>query len=420
MARRTVLVALAAALIAPGAPAAPSQPAAGTPSQARSAQVGTWGPVTQLDRGEITLSRKAIAIDERDDVTAVWLESNLDEAHTRSLPSGGSWTTREVLGGGGPPAVAVGSRGVVTATWDGPSGVVVARKRPGRAWSVPVVLDERGWAPDLVVGPGGRVTVAWTQRKQGGNRRIRSAARPAGGTWTAPVNVTKAVGAAEPQLGVGGRGVVTLAYDVRRRGKPDPLKTRRWSHQQGWAAPVVLARRSVTKVLATGPAGDAVVLYLRRNFGRLHAVVRTPGQSWGTPEVLSPAGVTYLGSFSAAFDADRSVLVAWTRNTGRVDLVRRPLAGSWSPPTRLADGGGYWAEVRTTASGDAFVAWANRGAYGRYRPAGGTWGERQTISTRGRWPVARFGVAMSPTGDVVVLWSREETFRLKARVLTVP
>ena len=423
MVRRTMVLALAATLMAPVAPGALPRPAAGTALPARAAEVGTWGPVTRVDRGEIVMSRRAIAIDGRDDVTAVWGCPNLEKACASSLPSGGEWEPREFLGRGSAPAVAVGSNGGVTAAWHGPRGVVVARKRPGRAWSAPVVLDKRGWGPDLAVGPGGRVTVAWMQRKQGEKTRIRAASHLVRGTWTAPVNVTRAVGAVDPQLGMGGQGVVTLVYVVGplvREEKPGVLKTRRWLRGKGWSAPVVLARRSVSEVLATDPSGDAAVLYLRKDFGRLHAVVRTAGQGWAASEVLSPAGVDYLGGFSAAFDADRSVLVTWARNTGRVDLVRRPLAGSWSPPTRLAAKGGWWTEVRTSASGDAFVAWANDGVYGRYRPAGGTWGARQTLSREGRWPVEDFSVAISPTGDVVVLWSREERFRLKARVLTVP
>ncbi|MEZ5096977.1 MAG: hypothetical protein R2731_13260 [Nocardioides sp.] len=386
MFRRTALVALTVAV---AAPVALSQSAVGTPPATHSAQVGAWSPITQLDREEIVLTEDAIAIAHNGDVTAAWGCANAERPCWSMLPKGGTWAPREYLGRGHAPAVVVDGAGVVTATWSGPRGVVVARKRPGHAWTSPVVLDRLGWGPDLVVGHSGRVTVAWMQRTEGEKTRIRSAWRRITGGWTPAVNVTKAVNAASPQLGIDRRGVVTLVYAVGSltREKPGVLTSQRWVLGTGWSTPVTLARKSVSETLATDSAGDVMVAYLRRTFGRLHTVVRVAGQSWESPQVVSPAGVDYLGRFSAAFDTGRTMLVTWARNTGRVDLVRRPLGGSWSAPASSpprAAGGPRCARApratpswrgRPTGSTAGTAPRAAPGAPGRPSPrrAGGPW-----------------------------------------------
>jgi hypothetical protein len=74
--------------------------------------------------------------------------------------------------------------------------------------------------------------------------------------------------------------------------------------------------------------------------------------------------------------------------------------------------------VALNAAGDTFLGWGGYALYGMYRPDGGAWSERFTVSPDAGVEVLEEQVAgVAPGGDVVVLWKQEER-PLKVRVMT--
>ncbi len=74
-----------------------------------------------------------------------------------------------------------------------------------------------------------------------------------------------------------------------------------------------------------------------------------------------------------------------------LEVTGDPSGGAWSSPSRVdaAPGGGYLLDAEFDGSGGLYVAWLhlfdrsifpNSGVWGRYRPAGGTWGPTHLIA----------------------------------------
>jgi hypothetical protein len=93
-----------------------------------------------------------------------------------------TWLVGSTLAIDGPPSVAVGAGGDVSATWVGADSAVRAALRPSGAtgWESPAQLGATGAGPATAVAPSGAAVVAW----QG--TRVRAAVRPAGAaSWPA-------------------------------------------------------------------------------------------------------------------------------------------------------------------------------------------------------------------------------------------
>ena len=74
--------------------------------------------------------------------------------------------------------------------------------------------------------------------------------------------------------------------------------------------------------------------------------------------------------------------------------------------------------VGLNAAGDTFVGWGTYGLDGKYRPVGGSWSRRYTVSPDAGVEVLEWVAAVTaPEGDVAVLWDQEAR-PLRMRVLT--
>lgn len=415
----------------------PAAPAVSTPNDARVA-AQTWEPVKRLasnPRGE------SLAVDARNNTTVVWATSSTPPSIVvLRRRAGGSWGKRVAIGHGYAPQVAADARGNLTVVWltqrrGFTDGVAVARRPAGGRWSDPVRLSRDLSVPgyphdgeevygatevELAVSPRGAVVVAWAWGSDARKKpwRIQSVYRPPGGPWSEPLDVTPASEARQPKVGIDAHGTAVLVYGRQLFGHPQVLKARRRLAGSGWTKPAVVAREGYGHALEVDRAGNAVVVFTP-NFNKVQAVYRPAAGRWRAARTLSPAGVE-INDFDLAMNGRGAAAVALGRGNGRVDLVRRPPQGPWSAPVRVGLPGStvFDVLVALNGAGDTFLGWGGYALYGSYRPHGGSWSERFTISPDAGVEVLEETYAeVAPDGDAVVLWDQEAR-PLKVRVMS--
>jgi hypothetical protein len=433
----SALVATGQGLVA----AAPSEAARVSQATARAGE--SWSPVKVLTanpRGE------SLAVDARGWTTVVWANWSVphDVVAVRRAP-GGRWTEPVVIGHGYGPVVATDTPGDVTVAWitqrrDYTDGVATVRHPAAGQWSSPTILSRHlpatGYIPNgegpygaatvsMAVSPRGATVVAWDWGSDDRSVpwRIRSAFRPAGGGWGVSCDVTPANGAAVPQVGIGNRGNVMLVCGRTPPGQTQVLMSRRRVVGSGWTDATVVGRGWYMPSLEVDRNGNAVVAAYTSHFNRVRAIARPASGTWGTPRLLSAAGVD-VESFALAMNPRGSSLVAMSCGAfdhGRVVVLRRPAGGSWSGVVRVARTPSVAATVLggLNGHGDAFVGWGTYTLSGVYRPHGGSWSGPLTIlpDSPASEVLERAHAVVSPLGGVAVLWKQEDR-RLKARWMT--
>ena len=254
---------------------------------------GAWEPAVTLDSGEYRVANPRVAVDPQGDVTAVWTSTNSKSAHTfvwaAVRPAGGPWQTPVDLSDSGQsaadPQVAVDPHGNTTAVWDlfaGTSNVVQAATRPvGGSWQTQVDLSAGFTSnypaqPEVAVDAQGDATAVW-DLYDGSSYITQAAARPAGGSWQAPV-VLSSTG----------------------------------SHLQSFPE------------VAVDPNGDATAVWSLDDGGTftVQATVRSVGGSWQTPVDLSRPGVTTSQEPQVTTDPQGNLTAVWQFFDGDNEIVQ--------------------------------------------------------------------------------------------------
>jgi hypothetical protein len=282
---------------------------------------GAWQAPITLSEAGVDASGAQIAVDPEDDAVAVWETFPMPPANSaRTIQaavrsaSTGAWSAPVTLAAIGEPIghpqVAVDSHGNAVAAWEAQpvnpgSGFIQASFRPaGGTWSTPVDISSGNVAssPHIVMDPEGNAIVTWS-----GYDSIQSAVRLASdGTWQQPVEVA-AIGSeaggslSGPALAVDGLGDVVTA----------------------WSSTIGSGSNHIVQA-ATLPAGGA----------------------WQTPVDLSEAGLD-AGSPDVAVDPTGNAVVTWSAATSPifgsksavVQATFRPAGDSWQVPVDIAEGG---------------------------------------------------------------------------------
>ena len=121
------------------------------------------------------------------------------------------------------PRIALDAAGDATAVWlhfDGANYIVQSAARPaGGSWSAPVDLSAPGEdadAPQVAVDPGGDATAVWTRfngAETGSNSIVQAASRAPGGSWSAPVDLSLVERNAEiPEVALDAAGDATAVW----------------------------------------------------------------------------------------------------------------------------------------------------------------------------------------------------------------
>ena len=161
---------------APPPPCGTASPAASTASRPRPVRSAARGPARSTSRAARSSTRPAIAVDRQGTATALWQQYDgsgwIVTSATRT--AGGAWSTPVSLStparDSWDPQVAVDLAGNATALWsraDDDGRVVEAARRPaGGEWSAPIDLSAPGdaWHPQVAVDPAGNATAAWSRK----------------------------------------------------------------------------------------------------------------------------------------------------------------------------------------------------------------------------------------------------------------
>jgi hypothetical protein len=330
----------------------------------------------------------------------------------------------------GDPQVAVDASGNAVAVWMGYNGItpiVQAAIRPGASglWSAPQQLSAPGQPaenPQVAVDPAGNAIAVW-QRSNGANWIIQAAARPAGGAWQAPQDVSVAGGDAWfAKVAVDADGNAVAVWQ-RPYGPYHFIQAAVRPAASGvWQTPQDLSaggQSSWGADVAIDPPGNAVAVWqsLIGTNTIVQAAVRPEASgAWQEAQDLSAAGQD-AGRPQVSVDPPGNAIAVWDRWNGATWIVQaavRPAAsGVWATPENLSDSCEYaqYAQIALDGAGDAVAVWQRWNGTtwtvsGAVRPAAtGAWQTPEDLSAVGR-DAGGAEVALDPNGNGVVVWSR--------------
>jgi hypothetical protein len=326
-----------------------------------------------------------IAVDGAGDVTVIW-ESwaggmTLIEAVGR--PAGGAWSAPTVIGEqptafNPEPWVAVDSAGDAVAVWTKGGAIQSAYRPAGESWGAPIAISGgRSYVPQAAMNAGGDATVVW-MHEQGGRLVVESAYRPAAGEWEAPTLVSQlGEEGGDPQIALDATGDTLVAWDGEGDGS-EYVRTATRPAGGSWEAPtdVSTAGEEVQAIQdAVDADGDAIVAWSGDGrqvgeYGRARAAFRPSGGSWETPEELSapegngfPQDLVFDQSGNAAIVSEREATDA---SSWVVEAAYRPAGGPWEAGVEISTPGDFSSDPAvvldapgdgTAADGDATAVW---------------------------------------------------------------
>jgi len=308
------------------------------------------------------------------------------------------------------------------------AGLTVAAWAPAATaagvWRGPVTLSAAGDAllgsPQVAMDRAGNATAVWPAigRRSPYTSVAQAATRPAGGSFSPPVNLsTGPADYADVAMNPAGDTVaIWLGIGLGPQAAIRPVGG-------GFSPPTDLAvgDEGESIALAIDQAGGAIVVFGGEFTDHgVQAVLRSAGGGFSKPVNLSRQGAL---SPQVAIDQAGGAIVVWEREIGKYSVVQaamRPAGGSFSKPVNLSarrqNAGG--AQVAINQAGDAIVVW-NR-EIGKHssvvqavlRPAGGSFSKAVNLSRVSKKkdvlpPLPE--VAINPSGDAVVGWVRHIT-----------
>jgi hypothetical protein len=245
---------------------------------------------SDLSAAVLEVREHHVGLDAAGNAVVVWRERHGDDfdiaAEVRQVTAGG-WAAPVVLSRGSPfwgPALAVTPAGEAFVAWIEDSSFFVVRgDLTNGSWDQPVRLSTNAGVGGAVALDGaGQAVAVWTLGDRPG---IGAAARPAAGSWGAPVivsDVSPFNGVTAPDVRVARNGTAVAVWVGG-----DLLRSSVRSRDGNWSRPVeVGAADAAEPRVAIDSRGDAVVAWLHRQ--RLLASLRPAvAAAWQPPEQLA-------------------------------------------------------------------------------------------------------------------------------------
>jgi Ca2+-binding RTX toxin-like protein len=348
----------------------------------------------------VTASRPLIATDGAGDVVAVWreLEDRSSAIRAAVRPKGGDWSSKRISAAAAAtesPAVAMDRRGNAVAVWhqsDGSTSVVQAAVRPaGEDWSDTQDLsgaEAPAFNADVAV-EAGYATAVWVVLR---NRHtlVLSSSRTIDGAWSAPETVAGPVGnPGAPVVALDDHGNAVAAWQwwngayrvVQAAAKP---------LGGTWSAPQVLSgpgRTASRPRLVMDGEGRAVAGWIRSNgdWTVAQAASRAADGSWGPPTDLSNRAGNDRG-LDLAMTRDGHAIAAWRQGSPNANLwssSRPPGTTRWGDPSPVAqEWPGIQADVTLDEEGNATAVWSSSSLVSAsFKPVGKPWQDDYLLSS---------------------------------------
>lgn len=353
--------------------------------------------------------------------------------------AGWTWTGVEILEpvmlSSSPPEapfVACDAAGHAVSVWNSPAkGIVFAERCPSGTWSAanPIVPGAVGAWPHVAIGSSGVVAATWAiPAQQYVPPKLAVTVRQLAGSFPGPVIWTTASNVSDPRVGVALDGSVTLIW-----GEGGRIKSATMTPAGLWSAPAFLSPSGVTAwlpELAVNEAGAAIAAWQEAPIGGsgpgvISAACRVAPSSspWGAAQAVSSGTGQQTWNPKPGIDAAGNVALGYIDGNAMM-LARKPNLGNWSAPVRvsLANDTVYYPALAMDAAGNVLAAWQKLDAsnYGRISkrlvPATGPWGTVTQLSNGTQdasWPRA----SIARDGSVwAVTWGDNNTFATEVAI----
>ncbi len=307
---------------------------------------GSWTATEVVSsESDIDSFYPSLGIDSNGDIHVVWDDASEtdDEVYYKMKPSGGSWTSVELISTEGSDfsglaTLAVESDGTVHVAWDGATGsgydIFYKKKPSGGSWTdaeaIPLEESNYPFLPMLAVEPDGTLHLAWDDSTgyggSGSDEDIFYKNKPSGGSWSATevVSTESAEYSYHPTLEVDSNGDVHIIWEE--------LGSEIWD-----------------------------ICYKKK----------PSGGSWTSVEVVS----LYSGAFISdlAVESDGTVHVAWDELNMEGDFMfdifykKKPSGGSWTDAEVVSTESDFWdaiyPNVAVESDGTVHVVWVDMNDY---------------------------------------------------------
>jgi len=338
------------------------------------------------------------------------------------------------------PVLAMDESGETVAVWERQSesevGQVVqaATRSPGAAFSAPLELSNAADEPTVAITPSGEAVAVWrhffqeeVEEKPKGFYAVQASYRPAGGSFSAPVNVAVTPSNDLPQdihvaIDAGGDTAVVWTQEEPELKDASIVKASLRPAGGSFAQPVSV---SPTPLVAEHPASDprvaidaggetmAVWTYYNGTNDAVQAARGTVAGGFSAPLELSASGQE-AASPSIALSPAGEATAVWAASNGTNHVIEAASAqpgSGFSTPLPLSAPGqnAFEPAVATSPSGAQIAVWTRYdGANYIIEAAGGTGGSFTSplaLSEPGEEAV-RPQVSESRSGSAAIVWQR--------------
>ncbi len=336
-----------------------------------------------------------IAVNAAGEAVAIWTHrvGRKTVVQGASRSSAGDWSAPITLSKrpGSPffDQVSINDAGEAIAVWedeanDHASLIQVASRSPLGTWSKPVnafprvaTLDSSG--PQIAVTAAGEAVVVWGYLTPKFSGMIQSASRPAGGTWSGPVELAEepeANGVPEPEVAFNAAGEVVALWEREEDNFGLSLQSASRPPGGAWSRPITVFKRhnhaeSVAPQIAIDNAGEAVAVWEGSGPALILSASRPPGGAWSqATRVFRGHRITTVNGYSIVTAGQNSPQIAlsstgeavtiWDGRDGVIRGASRSPSGAWFPPTRVSRGPvreDFNPEIAIFPTGEAVAVW---------------------------------------------------------------
>lgn len=323
---------------------------------------GSWGSFTVLSSSGASFPQ--LSIDQSGNIVAIWVNDGVIQSATKLVNE--SWPSMPDTisdSGSDSPQVAIGGSGTIVAVWhgmvDGIDEIYSATKALAGNWSAGQTISSIGINsvyPQVALDASGNALAAWFIYNLAGsvysNVIVQTAAQPAGGSWSSPVNISTP-GIRNPadltaRLGFDSEGNAVAVWTMSFDGSSFVVQTSKKQKNGAWALSISLLRNfyAFATDLGLSSVGDAYIVFMNRDplteLLLIEAVEADLdsylGFNWSVPKTLSEGPTDGYPKIAASAGSQTNVAVIWINYNG-TNCVIQSVTGTeefFLPPSNLS------------------------------------------------------------------------------------